>query len=254
MATFTSARTSATDVAIRLQEVEAVLRGVLDKLGDITAPENPDLTDVKDKLARLYRIVTFGAKEDNSLSDPYAETVFDTAENSLFYATFGFESERVADILAGTGTSTLASLICRADNDYFWTSGSNVVTLTFGDGGGGFAEWYKTNSVALSGSVFGTTDMLDAIIGDGVVTETDSIAYLTFGSPALLESWRAANMSLARSIYGNAGPPSIAAVSLVDAIFAGSPPTAFDQPLLTRIEQLESRMSSAESRLSSAGL
>ncbi|MGO4566085.1 hypothetical protein AB4Z52_13640 [Rhizobium sp. 2YAF20] len=61
MTTFTSTRTAPTDVAIRLQEVEAVLKGVLDKLAAITAPEHPDLTEVKDALDRAYNIIFYGA-------------------------------------------------------------------------------------------------------------------------------------------------------------------------------------------------
>lgn len=106
MATFASFRTSPTDVAIRLQEVEAVLKGVLEKLAGLTAPENPDLTAVNAALDRLYRIVTFGSYTGSP--SPRGETVFDQASNSLFYAIFGYNKDRVAAILDGGSTGRLA--------------------------------------------------------------------------------------------------------------------------------------------------
>ncbi|NEK19933.1 hypothetical protein [Rhizobium leguminosarum] len=159
---------------------------MLDKLADITAPESPDLTEVKAALNRVYKIVLFGADAGGQGYgwgvQPQHEKIFDDADQqrSLFTTVFGVD---------GWG--------------YAWAeymtqdSNSSVMRLTFGN----------------------ETDVAQWLDNAG-----HSLATITVGSPTLLNQ------------------PS--GQTLIEKIF----------DLESGIASLKSRMSSAESRLSSGGL
>jgi hypothetical protein len=218
MGTFTSSRTSATDVAIRLQEVEAVLKGVLDKLADLTGPENPDLTAVNEDLDRLYKMVSFGSYTNPTSSDPRSETVFDVGYNSLFNVIFGANADLAAAIIATGGPANITAMIAHDTDEWFWSAGTSLLSLTIGyDAYGPLLKEYVSGA-SVASATFGNIDMLDAILGGDHFgnTSSNSIAFRVFGA--------------------------------TNKVPTGS------TSIVSMIEALQSRMSSAESRLSSGGL
>ncbi|MCJ9720802.1 hypothetical protein MOV66_10285 [Agrobacterium sp. SHOUNA12C] len=190
MATYTSTQTSPTGVAQRVQELEAVLKYVLDKLKDLTAPENPDLAAVNAALDRLYKIVTFGSYTGSP--SPRSETVFDQASNSLFYAIFGYNKDRVAAILNGGSTGTLSTMLAADTDTWFWSASTSLLSMTIGNNGNGDSasfgtvlKAYSNAQTSLASATFGSPAMLDAILGGDPFgnTSSDSLAFRVFGTP-----------------------------------------------------------------------
>ncbi|ARQ58936.1 hypothetical protein Kim5_CH02893 [Rhizobium sp. Kim5] len=143
MGTFTSNRTSPTDVAIRLQEVEAVLKGVLDKLADLTAPEPPDLTEVKAALDRAYKIMLFGADAGGQGNgwgvSPQSEKIFDNGDQqrSLFTTVFGVDGYGYAwaeYMTQDSSSSVMRPAFGNETNIAEWldNAGHSLATITVG--------------------------------------------------------------------------------------------------------------------------
>jgi len=247
MTEFISAQTRPEDHLLRTTELEAVVMALKAKVDALQAPESPELTEVNDALDRLFHIVAFKAKTNNSLIDPRAETVYDTLDTSVsatlwgLIDTTGTTKERIE-----TGRPVVEAVFGPSDTRFF-TSSVNLATATWGyysiDSGVDYLSPIWTASTSIAGLAFGSASMLSALIATGPVTATNSIAYRTFGSPASVTAL--GSRSLAALAFGSSSMVATwvgGTKSLAEACFGSSAPPITGGSLLGRITSLEARV------------
>lgn len=256
MPTFTSNRTAPADLMLRVQEIEAVLQGVLDKLATLTSPETPELTEINADLDRLFNMLGFGARTDNMSADPRAETIYDTSESSISYLLFGLAEDDMRDrltaILTGSGSMPILETLYDITDDRWFSTSATIAGVTYGD----VTQDYVTTINArpngsLAAYTFGSTDMLELIAGDFAPTPGQSLAYSVFGSTDMLSAL--SGDSLAYVAFGSptrAGAWQTAHISLAEAMYGDAVPTITSDPLIDQIAELRAQLANHESRIS----
>ncbi|MEY9198421.1 hypothetical protein ABIA16_003537 [Sinorhizobium fredii] len=255
MATFTSTRTAPADMMLRVQEIEAVLQGVLDKLATLTSPETPELTEVNEALDRLFNLLGFGARTDNMSSDPRAETIYDTSESSVSYLLFGLAEDDMRDrliaILTGSGSRPIMETLYDITDDRWFSTSATLAGVTYGDATQDYVTTINARSNgSLAAYTFGSTDMLELIAGDFAPTPDHSLAYSVFGSTDMLSAL--GGNSIAYLSFGSptrAGAWQAVSVSLAEAIYGDDVPTITSDPLVAQIAALRAQLADHESRL-----
>ncbi|CAN7262673.1 hypothetical protein LJR098_001101 [Rhizobium sp. LjRoot98] len=181
MTEYTSGQTKPHEIALRVGDLEAVVKGLRDTP---PAPVEPiDLTALVAKLNRLYTITLQGAQSSLSSSDPAAPTIFDDVNGSLHYSVFGI-SEEVRDYLIAGG-KPLFELLMTATDTRWIGSASNIADIVMGrsDGDYDFASPIIAHAEgSLARTVFGSPEMLTAIAEEPFFGL--SFADRVFGSPS----------------------------------------------------------------------